>query len=38
VIAIENEKHLADTEDLRQALIYYRSLFEELLGMEAVAA
>lgn len=38
VIAIENEKHLADTEDLRQALIYYRSLFEELLGMETVAA
>ncbi len=38
VIAIENEKHLADTEELRQAMIYYRSLFEELLGIEAVAA
>jgi hypothetical protein len=38
VIAVENEKHLADTEELRQAMIYYRSLFEELLGMESVAA
>jgi hypothetical protein len=36
VIAIENEKHLADTEELRQAMIYYRSLFEELLGPKAV--
>jgi hypothetical protein len=38
VIAIENEKHLADTEELRQAMIYYRSLFEELLGTKAVVA
>jgi hypothetical protein len=38
VIAIENEKHLADTEELRQAMIYYRSLFEELLGPKAVVA
>ena len=38
VIAIENEKHQADTEELRQAMIYYRSLFEELLGPKAVAA
>jgi len=38
VIAIKNEQHQADTEELRQAVIYYRSLFEELLGMEAVAA
>jgi hypothetical protein len=38
VIAIENEKHEADTEESRHAMIYYRSLFEELLGMEAVAA
>lgn len=37
-IAIKNEKHEADTEELRQAMIYYRSLFEELLGTEAVAA
>jgi hypothetical protein len=38
VIAIENEKHQADTEELRQAMIYYRSLFEELLGTKAVVA
>jgi len=30
-IAIKNEQHQADTEELRQAMIYYRSLFEELL-------
>ena len=35
-IAIKNEKHQANTEELRQAIIYYRSLFEELLGPEAV--
>jgi hypothetical protein len=35
-IAIKNEQHLADTEELRQAMIHYRSLFEELLGTEAV--
>ena len=32
VIALKNEQHQADTEELRQAMIYYRSLFEELLG------
>jgi hypothetical protein len=37
-IALKNEKHQADTEELRQAMIYYRSLFEELLVTEAVAA
>ena len=37
-IAIKNEQHQADTEELRQAMIYYRSLFEELLGQEPVAA
>jgi hypothetical protein len=37
VIALKNEQHQADTEELRQAMIYYRSLFEELLGTEAVA-
>jgi FtsZ-interacting cell division protein ZipA len=37
-IAIKNEQHLADTEELRQALIYYRSLFDELLETEAVAS
>ena len=35
-IAIKNEQHQADTEELRQAMIYYRSLFEELLGTETV--
>lgn len=30
-IALKNEQHQADTEELRQAMIYYRSLFEELL-------
>jgi len=37
VIALKNEQHQADTEELRQAMIYYRSLFEELLETEAVA-
>ena len=37
VIALKNQEHQADTEELRQAMIYYRSLFEELLGTEAVA-
>ncbi len=35
-IAIKNEHHLANTEELRQALIYYRSLFDELLKTETV--
>ena len=35
-ISLKNEKNQADTEELRQAMIYYRSLFEELLGTEAV--
>jgi hypothetical protein len=30
-IALRHEKGLAGTEDLRHALIYYRSLFDELL-------
>ena len=37
VIALKNEQHQADTEELRQAMIYYRSLFEELLEIEPVA-
>jgi hypothetical protein len=37
VIALKNEQHQANTEELRQSMIYYRSLFEELLGTEAVA-
>lgn len=36
-IALKNEKQEANTEELRQALIHYRSLFEELLGTEADA-
>ena len=36
-IAIKNSQHEANTEELRQAVIYYRSLFEELLETEAVA-
>jgi hypothetical protein len=36
VIALRNEQQQADTEELRQAMIYYRSLFEELLAAEAV--
>ncbi len=35
-IAVKNQQNLADTEELRQAMIYYRSLFSELLGTEAV--
>lgn len=34
VIALKNEQHQADTEELRQAMIFYRSLFEELLATE----
>ena len=34
VIALKNKEHQADTEELRQAMIYYRSLFEELLKPE----
>ena len=35
-IAIKNEQHSANTEELRQAFIYYRSLFDELLKEEIV--
>jgi hypothetical protein len=38
VIALKNENHTANTEELRQATIYYRSLFEELVGADPVAA
>ena len=37
-IAVEAEQHQADTEELRQALIHYRSLFEELVETEPVPA
>jgi hypothetical protein len=35
-IALKNKDNLADTEELRQAMVYYKSLFEELLGTETV--
>ena len=35
-IALKNEQHSANTEELRQAFIYYRSLFDELLKEETV--
>jgi cytoskeletal protein RodZ len=35
-IAIKNEQHEADTEELRQALVHYRALFNELLITEEV--
>ncbi len=34
-IALRHEKGEASTEDLRKALVYYRDLFEELLGAHA---
>ena len=36
VIALKNQEHKADTEELRQAMIYYRSLFDELLVPDAI--
>jgi len=33
-IAIKNKENKANTEELRQAMIYYRSLFDELLKIE----
>jgi hypothetical protein len=37
-IAIKNQGNMVDTEELRQAMFYYRSLFDELLEIETVAA
>lgn len=37
-IAMKNTDQKASTEELRQAMIYYRSLFEELVGTEAPMA
>jgi hypothetical protein len=37
-IAIKNEQQQANTEELRQALIYYRSLFDELVLSDTVPA
>lgn len=36
-IALRQTKGQASTEDLRQAIIHYRSLFEELVGDQALA-
>jgi hypothetical protein len=36
VIALKNQEYEANTEELRQAMIYYRSLFDELLVTDAV--
>lgn len=33
-IALKNQRKEASTEEIRQAMVYYRSLFEELLGTE----
>lgn len=38
VIALKNEQQQADTEELRQAMIYYHSLFDELVETEAIVA
>jgi hypothetical protein len=35
-IAVLNEQHHAGTEDLRRAMIHYRSLFDELLKPEGI--
>jgi hypothetical protein len=37
-IAVKNEQRQADTEELRQAVLQYRSLFKELLGVNAAVA
>lgn len=33
-ITLKNKRQMAETEELRQAMIYYRSLFDELLQIE----
>ncbi len=33
-IALRNQRGIANTEDLRQAVVYYRALFEELLEVK----
>jgi hypothetical protein len=37
-IAMRREKGEASTEDLRKALVYYRDLFDELLGTPVAAS
>ena len=36
-IALRHERGQASTEDLRQALIHYRALFDELVGADETA-
>ncbi len=36
-IALRHDKGEASTEDLRKGLVYYRDLFDELLGVHAVS-
>jgi hypothetical protein len=36
-IALRNSRGDADTEELRQALVHFRALFEDLLDVEAPA-
>jgi len=36
-IAVRQTQGRANTEDLRQAMIHYRTLFEELVGEREVA-
>jgi hypothetical protein len=33
-ISMANEQRTASTEDLRQAMVHYRALFQDLLGDE----
>src|ERR1035441_270768 len=35
-IAVRDEQGLADTEELRQAMMHYRALFDELLEVKVV--
>jgi hypothetical protein len=35
-IALKNKQNGASTEELRQAMVYYHSLYEELLGSAEV--
>jgi type II secretory pathway pseudopilin PulG len=37
-IAVKNEQKQANTEELRQAILFYRSLFDELVGKGTPAA
>jgi hypothetical protein len=36
-VAVRDRSNQASTEDLRQAMVHYRALFEELLGVSTTA-